>query len=51
MIVILLFPEKIENKSITFGAPKLYHNFGARVKFFRITYFSCVIKKQHNSMV
>jgi hypothetical protein len=51
MTVILLFSNKTGNKSITFGAPKLYHNFGGRVKFFRITYFLCVIKKQHNSVV
>lgn len=30
------------------GAPKLYYIILARVKLFRITYFTCVNKKQHN---
>lgn len=45
--VILGFSEKIENKGITLGAPKLYHIILARVKLFRITYFSCVFVLQH----
>ena len=33
------------------AAPKLYHKKAARVKFFRITYFTCENKKQHNFMI
>jgi hypothetical protein len=51
IFVILLFSEKIENKSFTFGAPKLYHNFGARVKFFLIGVFPYVVFWQHGTIL
>jgi hypothetical protein len=38
--------QKKLNTQVFNFAPKLYHNFGARVKLFLITYFLCVIKKQ-----
>jgi hypothetical protein len=51
IFVILLFAEKIRNKSTTLRAPKLYHNFAARVKNYFLGVFPDVVFMQPGTIL